>query len=148
MVFSFASAGESFDGNSGDKMMMSDTAQDFLSSIAQESGVVKTDTGLLYKVIEEGYGASPTTTDVVEVNYEGKLTDGKVFDSSYQRGSTASFGVNQVIAGWTEALQLMKTGATWELYIPADLAYGARGVPGVIPPNSVLIFKVELVAVK
>ena len=152
MVFSFATADESFESDSGDKVMMSDTvgdtAQDFLRGVSQESGVVTTDSGLMYKILEEGTGASPAASDRVEVNYEGKLIDGKIFDSSYQRGATATFGVTEVIKGWTEALQLMKTGGTWELYIPSHLAYGARGVPGVIPPNSVLIFKVELVSIK
>tara|TARA_B110000459_G_C16618929_1_gene500525 strand:- start:4269 stop:4577 length:309 start_codon:yes stop_codon:yes gene_type:complete len=102
----------------------------------------------MYKVLSAGTGASPTASSQVEVNYEGKLTTGKVFDSSYQRGSTATFGVSEVIAGWTEALQLMKTGSTWELYIPSNLAYGARGIPGVIPGDSTLIFKVDLIAIK
>jgi FKBP-type peptidyl-prolyl cis-trans isomerase len=155
MVFSFAAANESFESNIGSKVMANDTmsaesstSQDFLSKISQESGMVKTDSGLIYKVIKEGAGASPTASERVEVNYEGKLTNGKVFDSSYQRGSTATFGVSDVISGWTEALQLMKAGSVWELYIPADLAYGARGVPGAIPPNSVLIFKVDLISIK
>ena len=99
------------------------------------------------KVLTKGEGALPTINSTVTVNYEGKLIDGKIFDSSYQRGSTASFGVSDVIAGWTEALQLMPVGSTWELYIPPNLAYGERGVPGVIPPNSFLIFKVDLISI-
>ena len=155
VVASFASAVEGFKNGIGEKVMTNDTmgatnatAQDFLSKISQESGVVKTDSGLMYKVLSAGTGASPTASSQVEVNYEGKLTTGKVFDSSYQRGSTATFGVSEVIAGWTEALQLMKTGSTWELYIPSNLAYGARGIPGVIPGDSTLIFKVDLIAIK
>lgn len=103
--------------------------------------------GLQYKVITEGKGESPKATDTVTVNYKGTLIDGTEFDSSYKRGEPATFPVNGVIKGWTEALQLMKEGAKWQLFIPANLAYGERG-GGPIGPNSVLIFEVELISIK
>jgi len=118
----------------------------FMEENASKEGVVTLPSGLQYKVVKEGAGASPVATDTVKVNYEGKLLDGTVFDSSYKRGEPMTFQANKVIKGWTEALQLMKPGAEWELYIPADLAYGRQGRPG-IPPNSMLIFKVELLEV-
>ncbi|HIN94672.1 MAG TPA: FKBP-type peptidyl-prolyl cis-trans isomerase [Planctomycetes bacterium] len=116
----------------------------FLSENAQQEGVVSLPSGLQYKVIETGEGDQPGPSDVVKVHYEGRLIDGTVFDSSIERGVPAEFPVNRVIAGWTEALQLMTVGSQWELYIPADLAYGAQGAGGVIGPNATLIFKVEL----
>lgn len=119
----------------------------FLADNRTKKGVVETASGLQYKVIDAGKGKSPSKSSTVTVNYEGKLLSGKVFDSSYKRKQPASFGVSQVIAGWTEALSLMQPGATWELYIPAKLAYGEHGIPGVIGPNEVLIFKVQLIAV-
>ena len=125
----------------------SDINANFIEKVSSEEGVITTSSGLMYKVLTKGEGAKPTVNSTVTVNYEGKLIDGKIFDSSYQRGSSASFGVSDVIAGWTEALQLMPTGSTWELYIPPNLAYGERGVPGVIPPNSFLIFKVDLISI-
>lgn len=115
----------------------------FLAENAKKEGVKTTASGLQYKVITEGTGKSPKATDSVVVHYEGKLIDGKVFDSSYERGEPIEFPLNQVIAGWTEGLQLMKEGGTYELYIPSDLAYGETGNPG-IEPNSTLIFKIEL----
>ena len=108
-----------------------------------EKGVKKTESGLLYKVITEGKGDKPSANDTVEVDYEGSLIDGTVFDSSYQRGESISFPLNGVIAGWTEGLQLMTAGSKYELYIPADLAYGPGGT-GPIPPNAALKFVVEL----
>jgi len=111
-------------------------------------GVITLDSGLQYKVINEGTGKKPAATDTVETHYEGKLIDGTVFDSSYQRGQTATFPVNGVIPGWTEALQLMGEGAKWQLVIPSTLAYGEAGSPPVIPPSATLIFDVELVSVK
>ena len=95
-------------------------------------------------MVEDGEGEKPGPTDVVQVHYEGRLIDGTVFDSSIQRGVPAEFPVNRVIAGWTEALQLMAVGSEWELYIPAELAYGPQGAGGVIGPNATLIFKVQL----
>ena len=106
-----------------------------------------TDSGLQYKVLKEGSGAQPKSSDTVTVNYRGTLMDGTEFDSSYKRGQPASFPVSGVIKGWTEALQLMKVGSKLQLFIPANLAYGEQGRPG-IPPNSLLIFEVELMDVK
>jgi len=122
--------------------------QAFLSANKTKPGVVTLPDGLQYKIIKEGTGSKPKINDVVTVHYAGTLIDGSEFDSSYKRGEPASFPVNAVIPGWTEALQLMKVGSTWELYIPADLAYGANGAPPVIGPNQTLIFKVELLATK
>ena len=118
-------------------------------SPAPSSGTVTTASGLRYHAMTSGpaSGRSPTRSDTVVVNYHGTLTDGTVFDSSYERGEPATFGVGQVIAGWTEALQLMKPGDKWLLHIPAHLAYGSRAVGGKIPPNSDLIFQVELLQV-
>ena len=107
-----------------------------------------TPSGLKYRVIKEGTGRTPEATDMVTVHYQGKLTNGKVFDSSYMRGEPATFGLNQVIPGWTEGLQLMKEGAVYEFYIPSNLAYGERGAGADIPPNSDLIFVVELLQVQ
>jgi FKBP-type peptidyl-prolyl cis-trans isomerase FklB len=120
----------------------------FLEENKNKEGVVTLPSGLQYKVIRPGSGPSPRATDQVVVHYRGKLLDGTQFDSSYDRGQPATFGVNQVIKGWTEALQLMNTGAQWELYIPSELAYGSRGAGQSIPPNSTLIFEVELQEIK
>ncbi|HBM84140.1 MAG TPA: hypothetical protein DD459_10765 [Halieaceae bacterium] len=119
----------------------------FLAENATREGVVVTESGLQYEVIEAGEGASPNVEDTVEVHYRGTLVDGTEFDSSYKRGETVSFGVGQVIAGWTEALQLMSPGAKWKLFIPADLAYGPGGAGNLIGPNAALVFEVELVSV-
>jgi FKBP-type peptidyl-prolyl cis-trans isomerase len=119
----------------------------FLAENATREGVVVTESGLQYEVIEAGEGASPNAEDTVEVHYRGTLVDGTEFDSSYKRGETVSFGVSQVIAGWTEALQLMSPGAKWKLFIPADLAYGPGGAGNLIGPNAALVFEVELVSV-
>ncbi len=119
----------------------------FLAENAKAEGVVVLESGLQYKVLTEGTGPKPTATDTVEVHYRGTLIDGTEFDSSYTRGSTVSFGVNQVIPGWTEALQLMPTGSKWQLFIPSDLAYGAGGSGGTIGPNATLIFDVELIQI-
>ena len=118
--------------------------EDFLAENAKKEGVVTTDSGLQYKVLEAGEGPKPSATDTVSVNYRGTLIDGTEFDSSYKRGQPVSFPVNGVISGWTEALQLMSEGAKWELYIPSDLAYGPGGTGGPIGPNATLIFEVEL----
>jgi FKBP-type peptidyl-prolyl cis-trans isomerase FklB len=120
----------------------------FLATNKTKPGVVTLPDGLQYKVIGAGKGAQPAATDTVTVNYAGRLIDGTEFDSSYKRGQPAMFPVNGVIAGWVEALQLMKAGSVWELYIPASLAYGEQGAPPVIGPNQALIFKVELLDVK
>lgn len=120
----------------------------FLASNKNQPGVVTMPSGLQYKVIEAGNGAKPGKNDVVTVDYEGKHLDGKIFDSSYQRGQSATFPVSGVIPGWQEALQLMNTGATYELYIPANLAYGERGAAGAIGPNEALLFKVHLISIQ
>jgi FKBP-type peptidyl-prolyl cis-trans isomerase FklB len=119
----------------------------FLAENAGKEGVLTTGSGLQYKILTEGEGVSPKLTDTVEVHYTGSLISGEVFDSSVQRGSPVSFPVNGVIAGWIEALQLMKPGGKWQLFIPANLAYGPTG-NGRIGPNETLIFEVELLAVK
>jgi len=120
----------------------------FLAANKSKEGVVTLPSGLQYKVLKAGTGATPKATDTVVTHYTGKLINGQVFDSSLQRGEPATFPVNGVIPGWTEALQLMKTGGKWELYIPADLAYGERGAGQAIAPNSVLVFEIELLDVK
>ena len=120
---------------------------DFLAENKDKEGIQITDSGLQYKVIEEGSGVSPQATDQVTVHYTGKLIDGNVFDSSVQRGEPTQFGVNQVIPGWVEGLQLMKPGAKYEFFIPQELAYGEQGSQGAIPPFSALIFEVELIKI-
>lgn len=118
----------------------------FLEANKQRPGVVTLPSGLQYEVIEEGNPSGPRATlyDRVQCHYEGMLTDGTLFDSSVKRGQPAVFGVNQVIPGWTEALQLMPEGAKWKLYLPSELAYGAQGAGDAIPPHSTLVFEVEL----
>ena len=118
----------------------------FLEENRGKEGVKETSSGLQYKVLKEGSGKSPSATDTVEVHYRGTLIDGTEFDSSYKRNQSISFPLNGVIKGWTEGLQLMKEGAEYEFYIPSELGYGPAGTPS-IPPNSVLIFKVELIKV-
>jgi len=132
--------------NTADAQANLDKGRVFLEQNALQEGVTVTESGLQYKVITEGDGATPTTESTVEAHYTGRLTDGTVFDSSIERGP-AKFPVTGVIAGWTEALQLMKVGDKWELTIPADLAYGEAGRPG-IPPNAVLVFEVELLGIE
>ncbi len=119
----------------------------FLSENAKREGVTTTASGLQYEVIRKGAGDRPAASDRVEVHYTGKLIDGTVFDSSVERGVPATFGVTQVIPGWVEALQLMREGDKWRLYIPSTLAYGENGAGGVIGPNMTLIFDVELLRV-
>jgi FKBP-type peptidyl-prolyl cis-trans isomerase FklB len=120
---------------------------EFLEANKKNESVKVLESGLQYKVLVEGEGPSPTKDDKVKVHYRGTLIDGKEFDSSYSRNEPAVFGVSQVIKGWTEALQLMKAGSKWMLYIPSDLAYGDNGAGDVIGPGSVLIFEVELIEV-
>ena len=119
----------------------------FLDSNATREGVITTESGLQYEILEKGEGKNPEATDRVSVHYRGTLLDGTVFDSSYERGSPATFGVNQVIPGWTEALQLMSVGSKYKLYIPSKLAYGMRGAGQKIGPNQCLIFEVELLEI-
>jgi FKBP-type peptidyl-prolyl cis-trans isomerase FklB len=119
----------------------------FLEQNKTKEGVKVTPSGLQYKITQEGTGKSPKATDNVTVHYTGKLIDGTIFDSSVQRGQPATFGLNQVIAGWTEGLQLLKEGGKAILYIPSELGYGERGAGGQIPPYSTLIFEVELIKV-
>jgi FKBP-type peptidyl-prolyl cis-trans isomerase len=121
----------------------------FLAANKGKEGIVTLPSGLQYKILKEGSGAKPTADDSVVCNYKGTLINGTEFDSSYKRGEPATFPVGGVIKGWTEALQLMPVGSKWQLFIPADLAYGARGTPGgPIGPNSTLIFEVELLSIK
>ncbi|MBU0993553.1 MAG: FKBP-type peptidyl-prolyl cis-trans isomerase [Proteobacteria bacterium] len=120
---------------------------EFLAGKKNEEGVIALESGLLYKVIQQGSGNTPGGQDTVKVNYRGMTVDGKEFDSSYARNKPATFKVNRVVKGWTEALQLMKEGDKWELYIPSDLAYGPRGNRN-IPPNSALIFEIELLNIE
>ncbi len=120
----------------------------FLTDNATKEGVVVTESGLQYKILEPGEGDSPQAADVATVHYRGTLIDGTQFDSSYDRGQPATFPVGGVIAGWTEALQLMKPGAKWQLFIPSELAYGERGAGQDIGPNATLLFDVELISVE
>ncbi len=119
----------------------------FFEENGQKDDVTVTDSGLQYKVLASGKGKTPKDSDQVKVHYAGKLLTGEEFDSSYKRGEPAQFPVNGVIRGWVEALQLMKEGSKWEVYIPSDLGYGAQGAGGAIPPNAGLIFTVELIKV-
>ena len=120
----------------------------FLAENKKKPGVVTLPSGLQYKILKEGTGRNPKATDTVVTHYRGTLLDGKEFDSSYKRGEPATFPLNGVIRGWTEALQLMKPGAKWQLFIPPQLAYGERGAGQDIGPNATLIFEVELIAIK
>ncbi|MGH8353587.1 MAG: FKBP-type peptidyl-prolyl cis-trans isomerase [Pseudomonas sp.] len=120
----------------------------FLEENAKKEGVTTTASGLQYEVLKKAEGAQPKATDVVTVHYEGKLTDGKVFDSSVERGSPIDLPVNGVIPGWVEGLQLMHVGEKYKLYIPSELAYGAQSPSPAIPANSVLVFELELLAIK
>ncbi|MGI6243560.1 MAG: FKBP-type peptidyl-prolyl cis-trans isomerase [Prevotella sp.] len=128
------------------KEMKSD-GEKFLAENSKREGVVTLPSGLQYEVLTEGKGNKPKATDQVECHYEGKLINGQLFDSSYKRGETATFGLNQVIAGWTEGLQLMREGAKYRFFIPYTLGYGERGAGQSIPPYSTLIFDVELIKV-
>ncbi len=121
-----------------------DEQEKFLQDNATKEGVVTLPSGLQYTILQEGNGNKPGPATMVTVHYEGSLTEGKIFDSSYKRGNPATFGVHEVIRGWTEALQLMPVGSKWRLFIPSSLGYGERGAGGSIPPYSTLIFDVEL----
>ncbi len=120
----------------------------FRDEFAAREGVQQTGSGLLYQVIEQGSGPRPGAADRVEVHYEGTLTDGTVFDSSRARGESIVFGLNQVIPGWTEALQLMPVGSSYRIVLPPELAYAEAGAPPVIGPMATLVFEVELLAIK
>lgn len=119
----------------------------FLDENAKKEGVKVTESGLQYKVIQEGTGKTPTMEDQVQVHYRGALIDGTEFDSSYSRGEPAVFGVKQVIPGWAEAIMLMKEGSKYNVVIPSDLAYGVNGAGGIIAPNSTLVFDIELIKI-
>lgn len=123
-------------------------AADYLQRAAQESGAVKTESGLVFRTLAPGTGAQPKATDMVRVHYHGTLPGGKIFDSSVDRGEPAEFRLNQVIACWTEGVQRMHVGEKAELVCPASIAYGDRGAGGVIPPGATLIFEVELLGIK
>lgn len=125
-----------------------EAGEKFLAENAKREGVKTTASGLQYEVLEATIGQKPKATDKVKVHYEGKLTSGTVFDSSYQRGEPITFGLNQVIAGWTEGLQLMSIGSKYRFYIPYQLGYGAQGAGATIPPYSALIFTVELLGIE
>ena len=122
-------------------------AEAFMAENAQKEGVTTTDSGLQYRIVTPGEGDSPTAADTVKVHYTGRLLDGTVFDSSVEGGTPATFGVTQVIPGWTEALLLMKPGAVWEVWLPSEIAYGARGAGRDIGPNETLNFDIELLEV-
>jgi len=124
-----------------------DAGKAFLEENKGKEGVVTLPSGLQYEILKEGNGPKPTINDKVKCHYKGTTIDGKVFDSSIERGEPAEFPVNGVIKGWTEALQLMPVGSKWKLYVPADLAYGERGAGAEIGPNSTLIFEVELLEI-
>lgn len=121
--------------------------ESFLADNAKKEGVVVLPSGLQYQVLKEGNGKKPSSTDQVKCHYEGTLIDGTIFDSSYQRNEPATFGLNQVIAGWTEGVQLMSEGAKYRFFIPYNLAYGERGAGAQIPPFAALVFDVELLKV-
>ena len=129
----------------GDKNLKE--GETFLAENAKKDGVKSTASGLQYKVLKSGSGATPKSSDEVKVHYHGKLIDGTVFDSSVDRGEPVTFPVTGVIPGWVEALQLMKVGDKWQIYLPSKLAYGAQGAGGKIGPNAVLVFDVELLGI-
>jgi FKBP-type peptidyl-prolyl cis-trans isomerase FklB len=122
--------------------------EEFLAENKKKEGIQTLPSGMQYKVIKAGSGKKPTLTDTVTTHYRGTLIDGKEFDSSYRRGKPATFPVNGVIRGWTEALQLMEEGAKWQLFIPSSLAYGERGAGQMIGPHATLIFEVELISIQ
>jgi FKBP-type peptidyl-prolyl cis-trans isomerase FkpA len=125
-----------------------DPGADFLEKAAKEKGAVKTASGLVYRSLEEGKGPKPSATSTVKVNYKGTFVDGRVFDASEKHGGPATFPLNRVIRCWTEGVQMMKVGGKARLVCPPAIAYGAAGAPGAIPPNSTLVFEVELLAIQ
>ncbi len=128
-------------------LSLADT-REFMQRNAKQDNIVVTDSGLQYEVLQEAEGASPLAESIVVVHYEGRLTSGQVFDSSIERGTPEEFELQRLIAGWTEGLQYMQIGSRFRFYIPPELGYGAEGKSGVIPPNAVLIFDVELLGIK
>ena len=136
---------QSLQAKGGDKAQSEGIA--FLDENSKRAGIVTTASGLQYEILSQGTGATPSASDSVKVHYHGTLIDGKVFDSSVNRGEPATFGVTQVISGWVEALQLMPVGSKWKLYIPSELAYGAQGAGQAIAPHTALIFEVELLEI-
>lgn len=156
LICTQANADDAMQGQTGANTATSTTSVDhnkqvgeaFLMKNKTKPGVVTLPDGLQYKIIKAGNGAKPGPSDVVTVEYAGRLVNGTEFDSSAKHGGTASFTVGQVIPGWVEALQMMPVGSTWELYIPSDLAYGDHGAPPAIAPNETLIFKVTLIDAK
>lgn len=131
-----------------EKQMNKQLSEEFLAKNKVREGVITTETGLQYEVLAEGDGPSPTSADKVRVHYHGTLIDGRVFDSSVQRGEPISFGLNQVISAWTEAVPLMKVGSKHRVYCPSNLAYGDRGAGPLIGPNTALIFEIELLGIE
>ena len=127
---------------------MREAGERYLADNAKREGVTVLPSGLQYEVLRSAIGRKPTATDTVECHYEGRLIDGTVFDSSYKRGQTATFGLNQVIKGWTEGVQLMAEGAKYRLFIPYNLAYGTHGAGQQIPPYAALVFDIELIKIK
>ena len=121
---------------------------EFLEANSKKEGVITTESGLQYRIFQEGEGASPKEDDTVTVHYRGTFIDGKEFDSSYARGKPQTVKTNGVIRGWTQALQLMKVGSKWEIFVPPDLAYGRGGLAPTIPPNKVLVFEIELLSIE
>lgn len=132
---------------SNERNMKNEAELKFLQANAQQKGIFQLASGLQYKVLTSGNGKSPVATDTVRAHYEGRLLTGEVFDSSYERGTPVTLPVNRVIPGWSEALQLMKEGDKWELYVPNALAYGEQGAPPGIPPFATLIFEIELIKI-
>lgn len=120
----------------------------FMEANKKKEGVVVLPSGLQYRIVKKGTGKAPATSDTITAHYRGTLVDGREFDSSYRRGEPTTFPVSGVIPGWTEALQLMPVGSTWQVFVPAHLAYGERGAGDMIPPNAALIFQIELISIK
>jgi FKBP-type peptidyl-prolyl cis-trans isomerase FklB len=120
----------------------------FMEANKKKEGIVVLPSGLQYRIVKKGTGKAPAPSDTITAHYRGTLVDGREFDSSYRRGEPATFPVSGVIPGWTEALQLMPVGSTWQVFVPAHLAYGERGAGDMIPPNAALIFQIELISIK
>lgn len=144
----FAAVQEKIEAKNAEQAkQLAELGKTFLAENAKRDGVTVLASGLQYEVLQSGTGTSPSTSDTVKTHYHGTFIDGTVFDSSVQRGEPATFGVTQVISGWTEALQLMKTGDKWRIFLPANLAYGDRGAPPSIPGGTTLVFEIELLEI-